>query len=589
VISLKLANIFTNIAEVKKSNPGRKEEVLSCMSASRTLRDDPAIIERIIRGEEHSKLNGIDEYSYSLIEEYLKEGSISEYERFISSYSEDLIKFIRTTGLGREKIFSIYDYFGIKNIDDLKDIFNEKQYEDIKKGTGPGMDILTPLHFKRIHWSLKYYEGLAGKTPRWPAEFYANTMISSLKGLKGIKKVQITGSTRRKKNLIGDIDILVLPEFNKGIFDFEKGTSLLQDIGKLPFMKKLISIRKEENDISAVFETIYEINTEIIIAEDSTWGWQLFKTTGSRKHLLKLREYAIKNGISYLDHSFFSGMDSEEAIYRYLGLDYIPVELRQGRDEIELSSKNRLPDLVKLEDIKGDLHIHSKWSDGLIEYSDIINTAKKLNYEYIAISDHSVSNYYGNGLDVERLMEKIKFIKELRKKHDDIDILVGSEIDIKKVGIFDYPPDIIEKLDIAIAALHSSYASSVEENTNRVVSAIKKEYFDLIAHPTGVVFGNRAPLLIDMDRIIEASAECGKALEINSYYMRSDLDEDNARKAREAGSMLIINTDSHRPGNMEMVQLGVDLARRAGLEAKDIINTMTIKELRSWRKSRSRI
>jgi len=586
VINLKLANIITNIVEIKKSYPGIKEDIISLMNAARTLRDDPAIIERIIKGEEHENLNGIDRYCYDLIKEYLEKGRIEEYEGLISSYSEDLIKFIRITGLGRKRIFGIYDYFGIKDIDDLKNIFEGKTDKDIIKSTGSGKDLLTPLFIERIQRSLKYYEGLAGKTPRWPAEFFANKMIISLKRLKEIKKAQITGSIRRKKSLIRDIDILVLPEFNDGIYDFEKSIRLLKDIEKLPFIKKLLSIKKEKNDISAVYKTIYEINTEIIIAGDRTWAWQLFTTTGNRNHLSKLKEYAKANGIQDLERSACAGTGSGEDIYRILGLDHIPVELRQGRDEIELSSKNRLPDLVKMDDIKGDFHIHSKWSDGLIEYSDIIDIAKKQNYEYIAISDHSVSNYYGNGIDIERLLEKMSFMKELRKEYDGIDILMGGEIDIRKPGVFDYPPEIIRKLDIAIASLHSSFTNSARQNTARVVSALEKDYFDLLAHPTGRVFGNRAPIFIDIDRIIEASAKYGKALEINSYYMRMDLDEDNTRKAKEAGSMIAINSDSHRITNMEMIQLGVDLARRAGLEAKDIINTMTAKELRSWREDR---
>lgn len=588
MISLKLANILINIAEVKKSYPGSKEDILSLMNAARTLRDDPAIIDRIIKGNGHGDLDGIDRHCYSLIEEYLEKGRIEEYERFASSYSEDLIKFIRITGLGRKRIFGIYDYFDIKDIDDLNNIFKEKTDKDIIKSSGPKKDLLTPLFIERIQWSLRYYEGLAGKTPRWPAEFFANKMVISLENLKEVKKAQLTGSIRRKKSLIGDIDILILPEFNDGVYDFEKSINLLKDIGKLPFIKKLISIKKERNNISAVYGTIYEIDTEIIIAGDRTWSWQLFTTTGSRKHLFKLKEYAKANKIQDLEGYACAGLDSDEDIYRILGLDYIPIELRQGRDEIELSSKNRLPYLVRMDDIKGDLHIHSKWSDGLMDYSGIIDSAKKQNYEYIAISDHSVSNYYGNGLDTDRLLEKMSFMKELRKKYGGIDILMGGEIDIGKPGVFDYPPEVIRKLDIAIAALHSSFTSSALQNTARAVSALEKDYFDLLAHPTGCMFGNRAPIFIDIDRIIEASVKYGKALEINSYYMRTDLGEEDTRKAKEAGSMLAVNTDSHRPGNMEMVQLGVDLARRAGLEAKDIINTMTAEELRSWRKDRKR-
>ncbi len=336
MISLKLADILTNIAEVKKSDPGGKEDVLSLMNAARTLRDDPVIMDRVIKGEEPGKLNGIDRYCYSLIKEYLKKGRIEEYDRLAISYSEDLIKFIRITGLGRKRILSIYDYFGIKDIEGLKCIFKGDSDKDIIKSTGLRKDLLTPLFAKRIRWSLEYYEGLAGKTPRWPAEFFANKMAISLEKLKEIKKAQITGSIRRKESLIGDIDILVLPEFNNGIYDFEKSTRLLKNIEKLPFIKKLISIKKEKNDISAIYGTIYEINTEIIIAGDRTWSWQLFKTTGSRKHLFKLKEHAKANSIPYPDRAVSTCPDTEEDIYRSLIIDKIAVELWQGRDEIEL-------------------------------------------------------------------------------------------------------------------------------------------------------------------------------------------------------------------------------------------------------------
>jgi DNA polymerase (family 10) len=221
-----------------------------------------------------------------------------------------------------------------------------------------------------------------------------------------------------------------------------------------------------------------------------------------------------------------------------------------------------------------------------MEFSQILDTAREMDYQYIAISDHSISNHYGNGLDTARLLKKMEFIEDLRKKYSDMNILMGAEIDIKKPDIFDYDPEVIKKLDIAIASLHSSFANSAEQNTSRAESALRKDYFDLIAHPTGVVFGNRAPISIDMDRLIEAAAENKKALEINSYYMRLDLNEYYSRKAASAGVKLAINTDSHRRSNLEMVQLGVDVARRAGLESGDIINTMSLDELQNWRRKK---
>ena len=606
MINLNLANILTNIAEVKKSKPDNKPEVLSLMKASRTLRDNPEVVDKIFNGMGTEDLVGIDDYCHGLVREYFEKGNISEYEQFVTKYSEDLVKFIRVTGLGRKRIFKIYDYFGIGDLKDLKNVFmtgDGKKWTTFKsKSKGLESDTINQLFFDRIQRSLEYYISLEGLNPRWPVEFYTKTILKHLNRMDDIEKTEIVGSIRRKKALIRDIDILVLPRFNSKSYDFEKSRRLLEDIEKLPVIKGLISIDQQKNDISAVYSTIYEIDIEIIIAGRVSWTWQLFKTTGSKMHFMALEEYTKKNNLlkgvagewyrasadgNDIGSSFYAA-SSEKDIYRSIGLDYIVPELRQGRDEIELSRQGKLPDLIETGDIKGDLHIHSEWSDGLIDYKDMVRIAQEKRYEYIAISDHSISNFYGNGLSSERLDQKMGFIKNLRKKFKDINILMGAEIDIRKAGIFDYPPEIIKKLDIAIASLHSSFTNSSMENTSRAVSALEKDYFDFLAHPTGFVFGNRAPIFIDIDRIIETCSKHGKALEINSYYMRLDLNEQNARKAKEAGVKLVINSDSHRPGNMDMIELGVDLARRAGLGAEDIINTSSIDELVMWKNARNK-
>ena len=606
MINLNLANILTNIAEMKKSKADNKPEVLSLMKASRTLRDNPEVVDKIFKGSGPEDLVGIDDYCYGLIREYLEKGTISEYEQFVSKYSEDLVKFIRVTGLGRKRIFKIYDHFGICDLKDLKDVFREgngKKWTTFKSiSKDLESDTINQLFFDRIQRSLEYYISLEGKTPRWPVEFYMETVLKHLNGMGDIEKTEIVGSIRRKKALISDIDILVLPRFNRKSYDFKRSRKLLEDIGKLPVIKELISIDQQNNDISAVYSTIYEVNIEIIIAGAVSWAWQLFKTTGSKMHLKALEEYAKKNKLlpggleegsgpsagSNDTGPLIYNASSEKDIYRLLGLRFIVPELRQGRDEIELSRQDRLPDLIETGDIKGDLHIHSEWSDGLIDYKDMVRIAQEKGYEYIAISDHSISNFYGNGLSTERLVQKMGFIENLRKKFKDINILMGAEIDIRKAGRFDYPPEIIKKLDIAIASLHSSFTNSSMENTSRAVSALEEDYFDFLAHPTGFVFGNRAPIFIDIDRVIEACSKHGKALEINSYYMRMDLNEQNARKAKDAGAKLVINTDSHRPGNMDMIELGIDIARRAGLEAEDIINTSSLDELVLWKNGRNK-
>jgi DNA polymerase (family X) len=586
MISLKMADIFTNLAEIKKSETGGKDAVLSLMKAARTLRDEPGIIEEILKGKSPGSSTGIDKYCHGLITEYLDNGSIEEYRRFSAAYSDDLVRLIRITGMGRKRILSIYKEFSIKDLEDLKSVFMEKDAAGTAASSKLGKDVLNPLFAERIKRSIEYLDSIREMIPRWPAEFYTDIIIEELKRSSEIERIEYTGSIRRKKSFIGDVDLLLQPVFNWNRYDMERSEALLKKIAAYPFMQKLVSVKRTADDISALFNTIYEFDIEIIIASGNTWAWQLLKTTGSRDHLAALQEHSFKEGRPGLNGCTIRELGSEKKIYDALGLDHIPPELRQGKDEVLWAAQKKLPSLVSVGDIKGDLHIHSHWSDGLIDYSQMIDSARNMGYQYIAISDHSPSNYYGNGLDRERLLEKMRFIGGLREKYRDINILMGSEIDIRKPDVFDYDPDIIKKMDIAIASLHSSFLNSVRQNTLMAVSALEKGFFDLLAHPTGIVFGNRAPIFMDMEKVIETAADHRKALEINSYYMRLDLGEEYACKAAEAGAKLAINTDSHRPGNMEMIRLGVDVARRAGLEARDILNTMSYDELMSWRRER---
>ena len=253
MINLNLANILTNIAEVKKSKPDNKPEVLSLMKASRTLRDNPEVVDKIFNGMGTEDLVGIDDYCHGLVREYFEKGNISEYEQFVTKYSEDLVKFIRVTGLGRKRIFKIYDHFGIGDLKDLKNVFmtgDGKKWTTFKsKSKGLEGDTINQLFFDRIQRSLEYYISLEGLNPRWPVEFYTKTILEHLNRMDDIEKTEIVGSIRRKKALIRDIDILVLPRFSSKSCDFEKSRRLLKDIEKLPVIKGLISIDQQKKMI----------------------------------------------------------------------------------------------------------------------------------------------------------------------------------------------------------------------------------------------------------------------------------------------------------------------------------------------------
>ena len=587
MINFKLANILIDIAEIQKSDEKDKE-----------------ILEKIRAGERLERMAGIEEPACKLVEEYLGTGKIQLYEEIKSKYSEEMLRFIRISGLGKKRIFAIYDTFNIRSLEELKDRLSDAAgFTDLLSAIDLFKDRGGQFYARRLKQSLDYIESIKGRFPRWQVEFYLDKIKNGLGRIKDIKTAAAVGSLRRKKSTVRDIDILILPYFNDAMYDFTRSGELLEGIRSLDFIKKMTKKDIREESISAGFETAFGIKTEFIISSRKNWALDLLYTTGSKKHIKKLEGLARQKGYfkkERIGADISAGTGTEEikeslpsdlsghekSIYSRLNLHYIPPELREDQGEIEMAGETLLPPLVKMEDIKGDLHVHSTWSDGLISLDDMVERIRKFNYQYLAVTDHSESNFFGRGLDIGRIQEKTEYIRSLKSKHRDFEILMGSEIDIRKVDKLDYPDDIIEKLDIAIGSLHSSFLNTEAENTARGISAVENKYIDFIAHPTGEVFGDRAPYFIDIDRLISAAAGNNKALEINSYFLRLDLNEENTRKARDMGVKIVINTDAHRPNNMDMIRLGVDIARRAGLQKKDVLNTLSLKELKAWKKER---
>ncbi len=636
MINLRISTIFANIAELAKQKDGNQKTVMDFTRAARTIRDFPgdlkdAYINGILR-----KLPGIIPDVYKLIEEYFKTGSIGLYDELKADYSEELIKFIRISGLGKRRIFAIYESLGAKDLDELKErIREEGSFSRILKSPNIGKDLVTEIHLKRLVHSLDYYESTSGLFPKGYINFFIDKIKSEIIKLKDVKNIEVTGSIRRKKAFVRDIDILILTNFNLSGFNIQKSNIFLQDFKKLTFIKSIKSIDLRRGNLSARFDTTYGVDIEVVISSGPGWEVDLFYTTGSKNHVRKIEEIALKRGLlgnhgidlnaagfirkdhnltgaktsaanhpGNFSHGIFlkenenrkkttvlknyeEGQDtSDYLIYENLGLERIPPELREDKGEVELAKRYALPKLIKLSDIKGDLHVHSSWSDGIISLEDIIKSCRKYKYEYLAISDHSISNLYGNGLDTGRMLEKIDYIKGLRQSIKDFDLLIGGEVDIRGVSMLDYDESILKKMDIALASMHSNYLNTVEENTSRITGAIKNSMIDAIAHPTGVVFGARAPYEMKMEQIFEVAVKYNKALEINSYLLRLDLNDSLTSEYKKMGGKVVINTDSHRATNLDMIVYGVEVARRAGLEKDDVINTKTLKELKQWKRER---
>jgi DNA polymerase (family 10) len=356
----------------------------------------------------------------------------------------------------------------------------------------------------------------------------------------------------------------------------------LSQVLKISHIRSKKSQNIGQANASFVYRSDLGIDIEVIITGSHRYYADLFTTTGSKTHVNSILDILEDNDIDIFNYN----LASEEHIYQLAGLQFVPCELREGLKEIEWAQQYKIPRLVALPDIKGDLHVHSPFSDGLISEKDLLDTIKKYNYQYLALTDHSPSNIFGNGLDQKRLAEKLKWFQNLKLDIGDSRILFGAEVDIKEQGRLDYQDQVLKSLEVVVASMHSSFRQGPAQNTQKATAALAHPSVDFLGHPTGIVFGSRAPYSLDMEQIIQQAGKFNKALEINSYFLRLDLNEHYARKAKEAGVLLVINTDSHRPNNLDHMRLGVDIARRAGLSKQDVLNTRDYEGFKQWKKER---
>jgi DNA polymerase (family 10) len=329
------------------------------------------------------------------------------------------------------------------------------------------------------------------------------------------------------------------------------------------------------------------IQIDLRVVGEVSYGAALQYFTGSKAHNIHLRGIAKAKGIKINEYGVFKGEKKiggkeEKDVYLSLGMDWIEPELREDRGEIEAAQKGGLPKLVQESEIKGDLHIHSNWSDGTSSIEEIARAAQKRGYQYVVICDHSKSLRIAHGLDESRLMEQIEEIDRINEKMKGFQILKGSEVDILADGKLDFPEKILEKLDIVIGAIHSGFKQDKAKMTKRITRALENPYIHILAHPSGRLLGARDPYEIEIEELMEAAKKFGKALEINAYFERLDLNDIHCRKAKEMGIRVSIGTDAHHLDQMWMMSLGVAVARRGWLEDKDILNTFSLKEILKW-------
>jgi DNA polymerase (family 10) len=568
-----LADTFTLIADLSEI----KGEVIYVTLAYRKAAE--SLIAASREASDYAKegklreIPGVGKAIAEKIEELLATGKLQFLENLKKEVHPDLATWMKVPGLGPKKIAMIHKTLKITTLPELEAAAKEGKLRSL-----PGMGAKSETAILEGIGSLSRRSGRISIGRAYPL---AHEIIDVLKKVKGVVDAQPAGSLRRMRSTIGDLDILVAAK---------DSAAVMEAFTTLPRISRVLG--KGETKSSIEFSS--GIRAQVWVHPPEKFGTALQYATGSKDHNVQLRQLALDKGLSLSEHSFAKTNGkgeifcaTEEEVYKTLGLQWIPPELREGRDEVQLAKANKLPKLIEVKDIKSNLHMHSTYSDGKLSILDMAKAAIKRGLKVIVFSDHSVSLAVANGLSFDDHKKQVAEIKKVQKQlGDQITILHATEVEIKADGSLDYPDDFLASLDLVVASLHSSLRQPREKVTERVLNAVNNPHVDIIGHPTGREIPDREGADLDMEAIFKAAAKSGVALEINASPYRLDLDDMHARRAKELGVLITINTDAHSEEDYDMLQYGVAIARRAGLTKDDVINTWSADKLLKWLKKR---
>lgn len=568
-----IAETFDIIADLLQIKGESVFRVNSYRNAAESIRDLPRDLVAIY--QESTDLTTLDNIGKAIaqkIEELLNTGELTYLQTLTQEVPLSLRDILHINGVGPKKAKLFWDELGITTVEALKVAATEGK---LQKLSGMGA--------KSEQKILAGIEALARRTTRISigvALPLALTILGELRQLPQVIRGDVAGSLRRRRETIGDIDILIAAE---------DPTPIMEAVVNRADVARVLGHGRSKSSIE--LRDGPQVDVRVLAPE--RYGTALSYFTGSQQHNIRLRELALKQELSLNEHAFTrtdgSGEEilcaTEEEVYKVLGMDWVPPELREDRGEVEAALNHNLPTLVEIGDILGDLHMHTTWSDGHSSIREMAEAARARGLHHIVITDHSVSLGVANGLNVERLLQQQD---EVHRVNDEMGegftVLHGTEMDIRADGSLDFPDDVLEKLDLVIASLHVSLQQPREQVTQRVLNAINNPHVDIIGHPRGRLIPNREPADLDMDAVIDAAKATDTALEINANPRRLDLEAPYARRAQELGAKISINTDAHSIDNLDLMHYGVANARRGWIHPETVINTWTTERLIKWLK-----
>jgi DNA polymerase (family 10) len=563
-----VARMFNQIADLLAIEGANEYRVRAYRKAARTLTTmSRSVVDMVEDGEDLTALEGIGEDLAGKIREAVNTGGMEQLETIQRRTPPALSHLLDIAGLGPKRVQTIYQELNVTNLEELQEAAERGQIRDLH-GLGEKTE-------QKILEALEQRNEEEQRTRLDVAEAMTEPLLAYLRGLEGVEQAEVAGSYRRRKETVGDLDILAISE---------AGQEVIAQFAAYGDVEEVIS--EGETRSTVIIHPGLQVDLRVVPAR--SYGAALLYFTGSKAHNIALRNMALDQDLKINEYGVFRqpeddgeegeqlAGETEEAIYALFDLPFIAPELRENRGEIEAAQRGELPALITLDDIRGDLQAHTRASDGRATLEEMAQAAQERGYDYFAVTDHSAYIGVTQGLDAEALVEQLAAIEQLNAQMDALRLLKGIEVDVLEDGSLDLPDDVLAKTDVVVAAVHSHFDLSREKQTERIIRALDNPHVNILAHPTGRRIHDRAPYDVDLGRVMEAARERGCFLELNAQPERLDLNDVHCKMAREMGLKLSIATDAHSPDELDVMRFGVYQARRGWLEPDDVLNT------RSW-------
>jgi len=569
-----IAVLFNEIAdflEIKGENPFRIRAYRRAAQAMEGLAED---VTAIAAREGLLEIPGIGKDLAAKIQEHLQRGRVEYLDQLRKEIPPGVVDLMRIHGVGPKTAKLLYEQVGVDSVAKLEELATAHKLSGL-----PGIQVKTE---ENILKGIAVWKTGRERMPLGSALPLAETILQTLQALKETDQIALAGSVRRRRETVKDIDILVTSKRPARIMEVFVGLPNVADIVAQGDTKSSIRVREG-------------IQVDLRVVEPACFGAALQYFTGSKQHNIRVRELAQRRGLKVSEYGVFDDETNrrlagatEEEVYRAVGLPFIPPEIREDAGEIEAAVDGRLPGLIELDDVQGDLQLHTTWSDGAHSLAELAAAVRAKGYRYMALTDHSRSATVAGGMDETRALQMIAEVRALQERLKDFRVFAGCEVDIRADGSLDFPDEIVAQLDLVQVSIHSRFKMSRDDMTARIVRAVKHPLVHILGHPTGRLLGERAPYEVDMEAILQAAKAGGVAMEINASPSRLDLSDVHARRAKDLGIPITISTDAHTIPHLDFMRYGVAVARRAWLTPAEVLNTLSEQGLQAWLRAKSR-